>query len=88
MYKKIKQLDNLNINLDDEEYKKYSRVLAVLESQSFTKGSHAIGKQFAKGLRIVDPTYVLYHCCPVYFAIISIGYDFTCSSTCKFASKI
>ncbi|MCF8146908.1 MAG: AAA family ATPase [Deltaproteobacteria bacterium] len=28
------------------------------------------------------------HCCPVYFIMISIGYDFTCSSTCKFASKI
>jgi hypothetical protein len=62
MYKKIKQLDNLKINLDDEEYEKYSRVLAVLESKSFIKGSHTIGKRFAKGLRIIDPTYVLYMC--------------------------
>lgn len=28
------------------------------------------------------------HCCPVYFAMISIGYDYTRFSTCEFASKI
>ena len=62
LYEKIKEIDNLKINLEDDEYKRYSRVLAVLESRSLIKGSHAVGKQFAEGLRIADPTYILYMC--------------------------
>lgn len=47
---------------DDEFYIKYSRALAVLESQRYLKGSHAIGKRFAAGLWVVDPTFIMYMC--------------------------
>ena len=61
IYDEITLSDDLLVNLDKDIYRKYSRVLAVLESSSFIKGNHALNYgQFAKGLRVTDPTYVLY----------------------------
>ena len=61
-YHHIKKQDSLRVKLDKDDYSKYSRALAVLESKSYIKGSHAIGMNFVNGLRITDPTYLLYMC--------------------------
>ena len=61
IYNEIKRSDDLFIEFDRDVYRKFSRVLAVLEKSSFIKGFHTIGSErFAKGLTITDPTYVLY----------------------------
>lgn len=61
IYDEIKRSDDLLIELNKDDYRKYSRVLAVLETSSFIKGFHALNNgQFAKGLSVTDPTYVLY----------------------------
>ncbi len=61
IYGKIKRTDDLLIEFENHIYRKFSRVLAVLEKSLFIKGLHVIGSErFAKGLRICDPTYVLY----------------------------
>lgn len=62
IYERIKQSNSNSIEFADDFYKEYSRPLAALESQQFIKGGHAIGKQFAVGLRVIDPSYVMYMC--------------------------
>jgi len=62
IYTKLKQCDSTKLDFDEEFYEKYSRGLAVLESQGYIKGSHAIGKKYAAGIRIVDPSYIMYLC--------------------------
>ena len=60
IYEKIKQSNSTSIEFEDDFYKYYSRPLAALESQQLIKGGHAIGKQFAVGLRVADPSYIMY----------------------------
>ena len=61
IYDEIKRSDDSLIELSKDDYREYSRVLAVLETSSFIKGNHALSYgRFAKGLRVTDPTYVLY----------------------------
>ena len=50
------------MDFDDEFYNKFSRALAALESQGYIKGGHAIGKNYAAGIRLVDPSYIMYLC--------------------------
>lgn len=62
IYQKLKQNDSAKLYFEDDFYEKYSRALAILESQGYIKGSHAIGKMYAGGLRIIDPSYIMYLC--------------------------
>lgn len=62
MYQKLKLTNSAKLDFDEKFYKKYSRALAALESQGYIKGSHAIGKRFAAGIRLVDPSYIIYLC--------------------------
>jgi hypothetical protein len=48
------------IELQAEQYAEYGKPLAAIEASGFIKGSHAIGKQFAGGFYISDPTFMLY----------------------------
>ena len=43
-------------------FKKYSRALAALESQGCIKQKRAIGKKYALGIRLVDPSFIMYMC--------------------------
>jgi len=62
IYDMIKSTNSNKVEFDDSFYEKYSRPLAVLESQEFIRGSHALGKSFARGFRITDPSFILYLC--------------------------
>lgn len=62
IYRELKLNNSEKLDFNEEFYKKYSRALAVLESQGYIKGSHAIGKRFAAGVRIVDPSFIIYLC--------------------------
>ena len=62
LYRELKLKGSEKLDFDGHFYNKYSRALAALESQGYIKGSHALGKRFAAGLRLVDPTYIMYMC--------------------------
>ena len=62
IYRKLKVETLTKLDFDDEFYKKYSRALATLESHGFIKGVHALGKKYAAGIRLVDPSYIMYLC--------------------------
>ena len=62
IYDGIKATNSNKLEFDDSFYEKYSRPLATLESQGFIKGSHAVVKSFAAGLRVTDPSFVMYMC--------------------------
>ncbi len=62
LYRELKLKNTDKIYFDEQFYSKYSRALAALESQGYIKGSHAIGKRFAAGIRLVDPSYIMYLC--------------------------
>jgi len=62
IYRKLKRENSAKLYFDDEFYKKFSRALAALESQGYIKGGHALGKNYAKGIRLVDPSYIMYLC--------------------------
>lgn len=62
LYRKLKAENSLKMYFDDEFYTRYSRALTALETCGYLKGSHALGKKFAAGLRIADPSYVMYMC--------------------------
>ena len=62
LYEIIKKEEESTVSFEEDFYKRYSRVLAVLESQGFIKGLHAIGKRFAAGIQIVDASYIMYMC--------------------------
>lgn len=62
IYQKLKTNNSSKLDFDDAFYKKYSRALAVLESQGYVKGGHALGKNYAAGIRLIDPSYIMYLC--------------------------
>lgn len=62
IYRKLKLEKLAKLDFDDEFYKKYSRALAALESHGFIQGGHALGKKYAAGIRLVDPSYIMYLC--------------------------
>lgn len=62
IYQELKTSNSTSIEFTDGFYKEFSRPLAALESQKFIAGGHAIGKKFAVGLRVVDPSYIMYMC--------------------------
>jgi len=62
IYHKLKSQESTKLLFSDEFYSKYSRPLAVLESHGFVKGCHAIGKRYAAGIRLCDPSFIMYLC--------------------------
>jgi hypothetical protein len=62
IYRELKLKNSEKFDFDEEFYKKYGRALAALESQGYIKGSHVIGKRFAAGIRIIDPSFIMYMC--------------------------
>jgi len=59
---KLENSDSLKLEFNDEFYNKYSQALAILESNGYIKGCHILGKKYAFGFRLVDPSYILYLC--------------------------
>jgi len=59
---KPKSDDSTKVSFDQEFYKQYSRALAALESHGYIKGGHACDKRYVAGIRLVDPSYIMYLC--------------------------
>ena len=62
IYQKLKLENSTKLDFDEEFYRKFSRPLAGLESQGYIKGCHTVVKNYAKGIRLVDPSYIMYLC--------------------------
>lgn len=62
IYRKLKLEKLTKLDFDDKFYKKYRRALATLESHGFIKGGHTLGKKYEAGIRLVDPSYIMYLC--------------------------
>jgi hypothetical protein len=62
IYSELKISDSRNLHFDETIYKKYSRALAVLESNKYIKGYHTNDKSYAADIYLPDPTYIMYLC--------------------------
>ena len=62
IYKTLKLTDSVTLDFEDEFYSEFSRPLAALESQGFIKAQHAIGKRYACGISLIDPSFLMYMC--------------------------
>ncbi|MEA2039507.1 MAG: hypothetical protein U9N82_06705 [Thermodesulfobacteriota bacterium] len=62
IYHKLKSQDSTKLLFDDEFYSKYSRSLAILETQGFIKGRHAVGDKYMSDIRLCDPSFIMYLC--------------------------
>ena len=62
IYKELKDANSAKLYFDEAFYKQYSRALAALESHGYIKCGHALGKSFAAGISLADPSYIMYLC--------------------------
>jgi len=62
VYRQLNSEECETLEFEDEFYETYSRPLAALESQGCLRGNHAIGKRYAAGITLEDPSYVMYLC--------------------------
>jgi hypothetical protein len=62
IYQKLKIANSINLDFDEEFYQKYSRPLAALNSQGFIGIKSAITKKYPLGIKLVDPSYIMYLC--------------------------
>ncbi len=62
IYQTLILKDSVTLDFDDEFYSEFSRPLAALESHGFIKGQHAVGKRYARGINLIDPSFIMYMC--------------------------
>lgn len=62
LYSAITKQNSSSLEFEGEFYTRFTRVLAILESQHYIKGYHVVGKRYAHGLEIYDPTFIMYLC--------------------------
>ncbi|MCG2584141.1 hypothetical protein [Massilia sp. TS11] len=62
IYRALVNSDTSRVVFDEEFYSKYGKPLAILESQGYIVGSHAIGAKYVNGISVQDPKYVVYLC--------------------------
>ncbi len=62
LYRALKKADSARLYFDDEFYKKFSRALAILESEGCLTGEHSFSKRYHMGIRLMDPSFIMYLC--------------------------
>ena len=62
IYGELKSNDSVNLQFPDDFYLKYSQALAGLEKKRFIKLKGVAGSRIPHGLKIVDPSYIMYMC--------------------------
>lgn len=60
IYQAVKSSNSNAVDFGDEFYSSSRRPLAALEAYGAIRGEHALSKQFACGVRVTSPTYMLY----------------------------
>jgi len=62
IYDAVREANGNPFQLDPPTYADFKRPLAILESNGFIRGHHALGTRYAAGIGISDPEYVFYLC--------------------------
>jgi hypothetical protein len=62
LYRKIKSTDSIQLELENSDYIKFSRVIALLASAGYFETEHAAGLSVPIGISLSDPTYIMYLC--------------------------
>lgn len=62
IYSAMTDEDEAHVWLDADFYNQFSKALAVLEARGFIKGQHTIGHRYHDGLRVIDPSFIMYMC--------------------------
>ena len=62
IYTALKNAEDFPLEFDDAFYGAFARALAALEAERFLEPHHTIGKEYAGGLSVSDPTFVMYMC--------------------------
>lgn len=62
IYDALKLSNSSLIDFEKDFYQRYGRPLAAIEAAGLIEGQHALGGRFACGIRVKDPSYILYMC--------------------------
>jgi len=62
IYSAMTDEDEAHIWFDADFYNQFSKSLAVLEARGLIKGEHTIGHRYYDGLRVIDPSFIMYMC--------------------------
>ena len=62
IYSQMADEDEAHVWFDADFYEKYSKPLAVLEARGLIKGEHTIVHRYYDGLRVIDPSFIMYMC--------------------------
>lgn len=62
IYQTLVSQDSESLIFNDKFYEKYRRSLAALNERSFISLSEAVGVKVPLGIRVTDPSYMLYLC--------------------------
>jgi len=60
IYEAMKGEDDPHVWFVTDFYERFSKPLAVLEARNLIKGQHAVGQRYYDGIRILDPSFVMY----------------------------
>lgn len=60
LYLRMKETNKTSLQFDGGFYSKFGRPLAVLDAHGYIKAMHGLGAPYAAGLRITDPTFIIY----------------------------
>ena len=62
IYSAMTDEDEAHVWFDADFYNTFSKPLAVLEARGLIKGEHTIGNRYHDGLRVIDPSFIMYMC--------------------------
>ncbi len=62
IYSRLCDAESNSIDLDKEDYQRFSRPLAALGSFGHVSGEQGLGAMYAAGIRLSDPAFILYMC--------------------------
>ncbi len=62
IYAAMTDEDGAHVWFDADFYDKFSKCLAVLEARHLIKGEHTIGHRYYNGLRVINPSFIMYMC--------------------------
>lgn len=62
IYQQLRANDSISLDFEEDFYIKYSRALAVLETQGFISKMSVVGSRIPLGIKIIDASYIMYMC--------------------------
>lgn len=62
LYEALLSANSQHFHLEPSQYEEFGKPLALLESHGFLKGEHSISTRYYAGIRLLDPSYIMYVC--------------------------